>query len=134
MQVVHSEVGKEVAAAEQAGGSGQQAAAASCCTAALAAAGGPDVLDREGVSVAEVLAVGQPLAAALLEWWQRPEGLAQQRNDQALTAAARSCANLQCDNVALEGGPRAGRGAGCKRCRWAAGLEGCGVKSQRLDC
>ncbi|KAL4439805.1 hypothetical protein ABPG75_002806 [Micractinium tetrahymenae] len=56
------------------------------------------------------------LAAALQEWWALPEQTAAARLEAAQAAAARSCANLRCPNLGLEGGAAAGQGVGCKRC------------------
>ena len=56
------------------------------------------------------------LAAALWAWHQQPEQLAVHRLALARAAAARSCAYLRCPNLAGEGGPAAGQGAGSSKC------------------
>lgn len=56
------------------------------------------------------------VAALLQQCWEQPE---QRAAELALAqaAATRSCAYLHCTNVAGEGGPAAGEGAGSMRCR-----------------
>ena len=65
------------------------------------------------------------LAAALLEYWRRPEAAEAGQLELAQAAAARSCAYLSCANLECEGGPAAGEGVCAKCCRWAE-LEGMG--------
>lgn len=57
------------------------------------------------------------LAAALLEWWQRPEQAAASQLALAQMAAARSCACLGCDNLEHGLGPAAVKGEGRLKCR-----------------
>ncbi len=64
------------------------------------------------------LRLGTPLAAALLDWWRRPEAQQAAALELAQAAARRSCAYLRCGNLGGEGGPAAGEGVGSQRCRW----------------
>ena len=66
------------------------------------------------------------LAAALLEYWRRPEAAEAGQLELAQAAAARSCAYIGCANFECEGGPAAGEGTGAKCCR-CAGLVGWGI-------
>ncbi|PRW59882.1 hypothetical protein C2E21_2002 [Chlorella sorokiniana] len=66
---------------------------------------------------AQVLPPARRLAAALLDWWRRPEAQPAAALELAQAAAARSCAYLRCANLGGEGGPAAGQGAGSQRCR-----------------
>ncbi len=81
---------------------------------------GGDPADQPGIlarGLPACLPPARQLATALQAYWGRP---AQQQTDQlelAKAAAARSCANLGCANLGGEGGPAAGEGADCKRCR-----------------
>lgn len=61
-------------------------------------------------------------AAALHRYWALPEQAAADRLALARAAAARSCADLRCPNVSLEGGPGAGEGVGCQRCGGCAAV------------
>ena len=65
----------------------------------------------------ELLPPATQLAAALLDWWRRPEQQQQDALALAQAAAARSCAYLSCANLGGGGGPAAGQGAGSMRCR-----------------
>ena len=67
---------------------------------------------------AQVLPPARRLAAALLDWWRRPEAQAAAALELAQAAAVPTCAYLRCANLGGEGGPAAGQGAGNQRCRW----------------
>ncbi|KAL4439766.1 hypothetical protein ABPG75_002767 [Micractinium tetrahymenae] len=75
----------------------------------------------------------EALAAALQDWWALPEQVAAAWLEAAQAAAARSCANLRCPNLGLEGGAAAGEGAGCTRCAGCRVLYYCGMACQRAD-
>ena len=62
------------------------------------------------------LAPARRLAAALWAWHQQPEQQAEHRLALARAAAGRACAYLRCANLAGEGGPAAGQGAGSSKC------------------
>lgn len=77
-------------------------------------------------------APAEALVAALQEWWALPDQVAAAGLEAARAAATRSCANLRCPNLGLEGGAAAGQGVGCKRCSgclvsyYCGGWEGLG--------
>lgn len=75
-----------------------------------------DRFDRDQRLHAQLLPPATQLAAALLDWWRRPEQQQQDALALAHAAAARSCAYLSCANLGGSGGPAAGQGAGSKRC------------------
>ncbi|KAL4421393.1 hypothetical protein ABPG75_010684 [Micractinium tetrahymenae] len=75
----------------------------------------------------------QRVAALLLQHWARPEQVAADRLVLAQAAAARSCANLRCANLGLEGGPAAGQGRGCKRCSACRAVYYCGTACSHAD-
>jgi hypothetical protein len=89
------------------------AAAAQHCNAALQAMSEQPSAQQ----VEELLApAAESAAAALWRFWALPAQAAADRQAVARAAAARSCANLRCPTVSLEGGPGARQGVGCKRC------------------
>ena len=78
--------------------------------------GGPTAAVQEGSPLQALLPQARELAAALLAWWRRPERQPEAALERAHAATARSCANLRCANLAGEGGPAAGEGAGSSKC------------------
>ena len=97
----------------------QPLAALRSALAQLPSKAGPAASQQQAVRSlrSDALPPATRVAAALLDWWRRPE---QQQEDAlalAQAAAARSCAYLRCPNVGGEGGPAAGQGAGSQRCR-----------------
>ncbi|KAL4439786.1 hypothetical protein ABPG75_002787 [Micractinium tetrahymenae] len=80
-----------------------------------------------------LLPPAETLAAALQEWWARPEQVAAARLEAAQAAAVRSCANLRCANLGLEGGAAAGEGVGCRRCSGCRISYYCGTACQNAD-
>ncbi|KAL4424844.1 hypothetical protein ABPG77_011094 [Micractinium sp. CCAP 211/92] len=85
---------------------------------------------------AAVAGAAQPahrVAALLLQHWARPEQVAANRLAVAQAAASRSCADLRCTNVELEGRPGAGKGRGCKRCSGCRAVYYCGTACSRAD-
>jgi len=94
--------------------------------------------DRQGVAAAlqvlqqQALPPAREIAAALLQWYQRPAQRQRDALELAQVAAARSCAFLRCANVACIGGPAAGQGEGSKRCRWVC-VPGGGLVCGQVD-
>ncbi|KAL4420431.1 hypothetical protein ABPG75_010087 [Micractinium tetrahymenae] len=81
----------------------------------------------------QLLPAALDAAAALQRYWARPEQVSAVRVVMAHGAAARSCANLRCPNVGLEGGPAAGQGRGCKRCGGCRAVFYCSVACSKAD-
>jgi hypothetical protein len=73
------------------------------------------------------------LAAALQEYFDRPQQQAAPRLDLARTAAASSCAYLRCANLAAGGGPAAGEGEGSLRCSACRAVWYCGISCSHAD-
>lgn len=68
-------------------------------------------------TLGQVMQPASQVAALLQQCWEQPEQRAADELALAQAAATRSCAYLHCTNVACEGGPAAGEGAGSMRCR-----------------
>ncbi|KAI7845896.1 hypothetical protein COHA_000629 [Chlorella ohadii] len=79
------------------------------------------------------LRLGTPLAAALLDWWRRPEAQQAAALEVAQAAARRSCAYLRCGNLGGEGGPAAGEGVGSQRCSACRAVWYCGTACSHAD-
>ncbi|KAL4439768.1 hypothetical protein ABPG75_002769 [Micractinium tetrahymenae] len=107
----------------------QHAAAALDRAMACAQRGSGDSAEMLG----RVLPPAEALAAALQEWWALPEQVAAARLEAAQAAAVRSCANLRCANLGLEGGAAAGEGVCCKRCSVCRVSCYCGRDCQEAD-
>ncbi|KAL4440126.1 hypothetical protein ABPG75_003127 [Micractinium tetrahymenae] len=73
------------------------------------------------------------LGAAMQRWCDTPRFQAAARLELARAAAARSCADLRCPNVGLEGGPGAGEGRGCKRCSGCRAVWYCSAACSKAD-
>ena len=83
---------------------------------------GPAAKARAADRASQLRQLLQPAAhlAGLVQQYRALPTLESERQLAAARAAAtRSCAYLRCANVAGEGGPAAGEGAGSMRCRWA---------------
>lgn len=78
---------------------------------------GMEAVERAAAGQQDVLPPARSLAAALLDWWRRPEQEAADQLELAQAAATRSCAYLPCANLGGGGGPAAGQGEGSQRCR-----------------
>ena len=78
---------------------------------------GMEAVERAAAGQQDVLPPACSLAAALLDWWRRPEQEAADQLELAQAAATRSCAYLRCANLGGGGGPAAGQGEGSQRCR-----------------
>jgi hypothetical protein len=113
-----AEQGSAAAEALPAGLAEELTAAAQCCKAAVQAMSGPLRTAQQAEELLVPAAEGA--AAALHRFWALPAQAAADRLALACAAAARSCANLRCPTVSLEGGPGARQGVGCKRCSGCA--------------
>lgn len=100
--------------------------------AALARAPEPTT-DLIAMAFAASLPRWERLAAVLLRQWEQPEQQAADRLALAQAAATRSCANLRCANLGLEGGPGAGEGKGCKRCGSCRAVYYCSMACSHAD-
>lgn len=79
------------------------------------------------------LAPAVALAAALQEYFDRPQQQAVVRLELARIAATRSCAYLRCANLAAGGGPAAGEGEGSLRCSACRAVWYCGETCSHAD-
>ena len=88
---------------------------------------------QEAQRIQAVMPAASRLAAALLDWWGRPDEAPAHQLELAQVAAARACAYLRCANVGAEGGPAAGEGAGSMKCSGCRVAWYCNAACQLAD-
>ena len=81
----------------------------------------------------DILRAAAAVAELLQRHWQEPEQVAAARLELAHCATSRSCALLQCANLAGEGGSAAGQGVGSKKCRACRTAFYCGPACAEAD-
>ncbi|KAL4421431.1 hypothetical protein ABPG75_010722 [Micractinium tetrahymenae] len=110
-------------------------AAAALQEAEEAAQGGGESTLRPAVqALQQALGPSAQVADCLWQHWQRPEQQAAVQLALAQAAAARSCANACCPNVALRGGPdAAGFERRTMRCRGCMAVWYCGRECEKAD-
>ncbi|KAL4459171.1 hypothetical protein ABPG75_014036 [Micractinium tetrahymenae] len=88
---------------------------------------------NEEHAVQQLAAGAAAMVALVQECWALPEEAENARLWMARVAAARSCVNMRCPNVGLQGGPAAGEGVGCKRCGGCRAVFYCSTACSQAD-